>query len=175
MHEKSNKSPNLPSGYESSESLNRDVRIDGDTLPWLSEPYNVSLSRCTLQTGETFLIASVIGTNPKLIEAANGMNEGQQRNTDNMLYSRIPTFLSQGYSPAVETMPDPITNFPIGVMRNKGGQRVYFARIRLGVPEEDISGPTIIKLAVCDKNKQAKVMSALSGMSTRQMNQKLTK
>lgn len=122
-----------------------------------------------------FLLASAVGTSDKLIEAANGMTKQQRENADNMFYSRIPEVVCRGYSPNVETLPSPVTKFSIHVMRNKGGQRVYFARVMLGIPEEQVTGPTILRLAVCDKNKQALVMSVLSGFSDRQKQRKLSK
>jgi hypothetical protein len=165
----------MPSGYETSYGLRETTVVDANVLPWLTEPRELSVSMCTMQSGEAFLLASAVGTSPKLVDAANGMTERQQRNTDNMFYSRVPEVVSRGYSPNVETMPSPATDFPIYVMRNPGGQRVYFARIALGIAEEKDTGPTIVRLAVCDKNTQGKVMSVLSGMSDRGNRRRLSK
>jgi hypothetical protein len=167
--------PNMPSGYEDSVSLEQTVLVDGNILPWLNRPYDLKVAECTLQSGEKFLLSSAVGTSPKLVEAAHAMTDSQLKITDNMFYSRIPTVISQGYSPSVETMPSTSTDFPIGVMRNKGGQRVYFARVNLGIPQEQAYGPTIVRLGVCDKNKQENVMSVLSGSSYRQMRRKMSK
>lgn len=167
--------PKIPSGYEASEVIDQKVVIGDHTLPWLSQPYELTISECTLQGGKKFFLASAIGSSPKLVEAARGMTEGQRRNTDNMFYSRIPAIVGQGYSPSVESLPSPVTEFPIYVMRNNGGQRVYFARVHLGLAEERSTGPAILRLAACDKNKQALVISVLSGLSDRQRHEKLSK
>lgn len=166
----------LPSGYEASESLDQIVKIDNTTLPWLKEPFEMTVSKCRLDSGREFLIASAIGTHSNLIEAAQGMNDGQRKATDNMFYSRLPEIILNQYSPNVETLENPITKFPIFVMRNKSGQRVYFARIQLDdLAEQQQLGPTNVRLAVCDKNKQKKALSVLSGMGSRQMHYKLSK
>lgn len=164
-----------PSGYESSHGLQERATVDSNTLPWLDQPQELAVSQCTLQSGETFLLASAVGTSPKLVEAANGMTDKQRHNTDNMFYSRIPSIVSKGYSPSIEIMPSPVTDFPIHVMRNKGGQRVYFTRVNLGLPEEQASGPTIVRLAVCDKNKQSVVVSVLSSASDKTRRWKMSK
>jgi hypothetical protein len=167
--------PNMPSGYENSHSLEQTVSVDDGVLPWLKGPYDLKITECTLQSGEIFLLSSAVGTSPKLVEAAQAMTDSQLKITDNMFYSRIPTVVSQRYSPSVETMPSTATEFPISVMRNKGGQRVYFARINLGLPQEQNYGPTIVRLGVCNKNKQGAVMSVLSGSSDRQNRRKMSK
>jgi hypothetical protein len=175
MAEQLIQTPKMPSGYEASQGLQEKAIIDKDILPWLADPRELAVSECTLQSGKTFLLASAIGTNPKLIEAAKSMTSGQRQNTDNMFYSRIPAIVSNGYSPNIESMPSPVTDFPILVMRNNGGQRVYFARVNLGLSKEQTDSPTILRLAVCDKNRQSVVISVLSGLSDRQSHRKLSK
>lgn len=175
MAEQITQTINTPSGYESSHGLQERATVDGNTLPWLDRPQELSVSQCTLQSGETFLLASAVGTSPRLVEAANAMTDSQRQNVDNMFYSRIPTVVSKGYSPSVGSIPTPVTDFPIHVMRNKGGQRVYFARVNLGLKEEQTSGPTVVRLAVCDKNKQGVVMSVLSTANDRQNRRKMSK
>jgi hypothetical protein len=171
MTEQAPQSPRMPSGYESSLTLPEQVFVDQDILPWVEEPFPLTISEFTLQGGESFKMASAIGSHQKLIEAAKAMTEGQRRNTDNMFYSRIPIVVSQGYSPNVETMQNPTTDFPIFVMRNNGGQRVYFGRTNLNVGGRE-SEPVIIRLAACDKNKQALVMPVLSAEGYRQKQRK---
>jgi hypothetical protein len=158
-----------PSGYEQSFSLVDPVNITRDVLPWLEngDSYTLYISRCVIQGGKEFLLASAIGSNPTLIEAANGMTEKQKQHTDNMFYSRLPELINNGYSPNIETMASTTTGQPIYVMRNRSGQRIYFSRSYLGVDEEIELGPTILRLAVCDKNKQDCVMKVLSSLSIR--------
>ncbi len=175
MTEQAFHTPKMPSGYESSMLLEAKAMVDERTLPWLKEPVELSVSECQLQGGDRFLVASAVGTHPKLVEAADAMTEGQKQNTDNMFYSRIPEVISKGFSPSVETMPKPSIDFPIHVMRNNGGQRVYFARIGLGLEQEQNLGPVVVRLSVCDKNKQGLVMKVLSGFKSGQIQRKLSK
>lgn len=165
--------PNLPSGYISAEQLQANAFVDQRALPWLDEPYGLSIANCGIEGGKTFLVASAIGSHPRLIAAAEGMTDKQRHITDNMFYARIASYIESGYASNVETLPKAVTTFPIHVMRNNGGQRVYF-----GVPRLDIAGddvPVVLRLAVCDKNKQSEVMKVLSASSPREIRQKTTK
>ena len=151
----------LPSGYRSIEQLPNASYVTPDQLPWLARPQELSTVRCTLQGGETFLLASAVGTHPDLVKAANSMTSQQGKNTNNMLYSRLAGFVSNGYSsPQVsscDTMP-----IPTFVLRNNGGQRVYFAMLSSPDSEERL----FIKLAVCDKNHQQNVMDVIDTKKT---------
>lgn len=148
---------NLPSGYQSVEQLSEPSRLTPDQLPWLDGPTEISTVRCTLQGGETFLFASAVGTHPDLVAAANKMTSQQDKNTNNMLYSRLAGFVSNGYtSPQVsscDTMP-----IPSFVLRNNGGQRVYFSMITSANSTDRL----FIKLAACDKNNQQKVINVIN-------------
>ena len=138
----------VPSGYDSSEYLVSDLSVDASVLPWLdsNERFQIHVSKMDVTGSKPFLIASVIGSNKHLIQAASGMSDHQS---------------------------EAITAFPIKVMRNKSGQRVYFARVNLGLPVEDQYGPTILRLAACDKNHQMTVMKVLSGSSGNQIRNKM--
>lgn len=151
--------PELPSGYTEARSLEVPLKISPEQFPWLDKPQDLQLARCTLQDGESFYLASAIGTHPKLVESAEGMNPHQKRNTDNMFYSRVPEVVKQGFSHHAETMPEPTTAFAIFVLRNRGGQRVYFARPTLELPQGMEKLPLIIRLGACDKNQQGKTLS----------------
>jgi hypothetical protein len=174
MSEQILQTPKMPSGYESSMTLPEQALIDQEVLPWLDGPVPITVGEFRLQTGEEFKLASVIGTHPKLVEAAEGMTENQKRHTDSMFYARIPTVVSQGYSPNVETLPQPATDFPIYVMRNNAGQRVYFARTRIDLDKGEVE-PVVLRLAACDKNRQSLVMDVLSAASSRQRQRKMSK
>lgn len=165
----------LPSGYESTQSLEHPLTIGPDVLPWLKEPYHLAVAECTLSSGETFYLASAIGSHPKLIQAAEAMTDDQRVNTDNMLYSRLPNLLSDGYHPHIEAYPSPATSFPIKTMRNNGGQRVYFSRLTHSQGPGDEPKPLILRLAACDKNKQGLIFSVLGNKSDRQMRRKTSK
>ncbi len=166
MSEFNRGSYNLPSGYAGTKQLDKSVVLGKDILPWLSGPdYKVTVVDCSLQSGRHFLIASAVGSHPSLIEAATSLDKVQNNSVNNMFYSRIPEIIEKGYSPSVDSIPSPVTTYDLKVMRNPAGQRVYFARLLIGASLENQYGPTIVRLAVCDKNKQAKVMKVLSDMS----------
>jgi hypothetical protein len=165
----------VPSGYESSESLDRIIAVGGDVLPWLdqNEKFNLHISKLDLTGVGSFLVASAIGSNRNLVSAASGLTEHQSNIVNNMFYSRLAGFISNGQSASVETFEDAVTPFPIKVMRNNGGQRVYFARVALGIPEEDEYGATVLRLAVCDKNEQLTVMKILSSGTNASIRKKM--
>ncbi len=161
-------SPTLPSGYESSHLTDERLQVSPAMMPWLKEPISLNLAECRLTSGETFYLASAIGTHPRLIEAAEGMTDSQKKITDNMFYSRLPRVIIESYSPSVETYPNPSTSFPIKVMRNKGGQRVYFGKTEYRSSVDDSPKPLIIRLSACDKNKQGLIYAVISNATPRQ-------
>ena len=163
----------LPSGYIESEALDHSLILDTNTLPWLRESETeIALSRCTLQGGETFLLGSVINTHPYLVEAASAMTPQQSQNCNNMFYSRAAGFVQNGlHSNNVSTMAEASTPFSTHVMRNNGGQRVYFGVLR----DTETNEPILLKLGVCDKNKQAKVARVLSSLSSRSQSRRSAK
>ncbi len=116
---------------------------------------------CEAQGGVSFYLASAIGTHPKLIRAANRLNSHQQANVDNMMYSRLPPFVQNHCSSLVEIVHNASTPFPIHVMRNQGGQRVYFSGVNLPTSEGGTVS-TILRLGVCDKSDQELVSSLLA-------------
>lgn len=178
MSEVLRETPNLPSGYRSVEQLPQPARIDGTVLPWLRDVYDLSLAHCELDNGASFLLASAVGTHPDLVKAAEAMNDHEQRSTNNMFYSRLASFVDSGHSPQVETLPEPSTPFPVRVMRNKSGQRVYFAVPRLVVPStverpQPSEEPVVIRLGACDKNKQKLVVPVLTKIDKNMVKRKL--
>lgn len=159
----------LPSGYVRAELMPFQAVVDGTVLPWLGDKQRqFSVAECEVQGGVTFLLASAISTHAKLTEAANRLNVKQQGNVDNMMYSRLPPFIEHHRSPLVDIMENPITPFPVYVMKNQGGQRVYFAKTNL--PTTDGTARNIVvRLGVCDKSDQELVCSVLGGTKS-QMN-----
>lgn len=136
------------------------VALDSEVLPWLDGPVELTSALITMKDRECppFLVASAIGTSDQLTHAAEAMTPNQRVNTDNMFWSRVGNFVRDGYHPKVETMPKSSTEDPIHIMRNNGGQRVYFM-----LRTTDKGMPTIIRLAACDKNRQKFAMKVLSG------------
>lgn len=150
----------LPSGYSSVEQLPQKSLVSPEQLPWLDSPVELSTVRCTLQGGETFLFASAVGTHADLIAAASKMTTQQDKNTNNMLYSRLAGFVSDGFSsPLVSAF----NSLPGGLaMSNRGGQRVYLTMAsRPDSPER-----LFIKVAACDKNNQGKVINVIDRVSS---------
>jgi hypothetical protein len=165
--------PDLPSGYNRVEQYPVTAQVDSETLPWLQEPTDLTLARCTLDSGESFLMANVVGTNDRLIQAAKGLSEQQTKNVNNMFYSRLPQYVSEGHSPAVDTMVDVVTPFPIKVMRNNGGQRVYFGVTQLQLADGD-TRPVLLRIGACDKNKQALVIKTIANGSAKKIRAKMS-
>lgn len=140
-------------------------------LPWLSEPVELGAVLVTMrdETCPKFIVASAIGTNRRLTSAAEGMTDRQRENTDNMFWSRVSTFVRDGFHSRVETMPDPVTERPMHVMRNSGGQRVYF-----NIRRAEDGTPIVTRLGVCDKNRQSPVLKVLSSASDKAHHAKMS-
>ncbi len=167
--------PGLPSGYEMSRSLPEPLTVGQDSLPWLKEPAALQVAECKVQGGESFYLASAIGTSDKLTKAAEGLTEDQRRITDNMFYSRLQGFLDKDPNARVEQYPNAETPFPIFVFKNKGGQRVYFGSTTFQPEGVTESKQLIIRLAVCDKNRQGLVFPVLGTKSDGQMRRSTSK
>lgn len=168
LTQETNTAPPKQFAHESiaaSEMAAKPVVLGTEDLPWLNEPVELTAAAVTMkdETCPPFLVASALGTSDRLVDAAQGMTEGQRENTDNMFWSRIGNFVKDGYHPRIETMPKPSTEEPIHVMRNNGGQRVYFT-----FRKTDEGMPVVVRLAVCDKNKQKQVMKMLSGATDKE-------
>jgi hypothetical protein len=168
-------SDNLPSGYLAAEQLPEHLTVDTELLPWLREPHELTVAKCDIDGGTSFYLASVVGSHRRLIAAAEGMTDDQKQITDNMFYSRIAGFVQNGHAPNVDTLPKPATDFPIHVMRNKGGQRAYFGIPLLPLKPGEQPVPVVLRLGVCDKNKQGEVMKVLTDASKREQMRKKSK
>lgn len=173
MHEKRNSEPNLPSGYQRVEQLDTPSLLTPDHLPWLQTDQEFSTVRCTLTSGKSFLLASAVGTHKDLISAAANMNDHQDRNTNNMFYSRVAGFVENNYTPSaqVNTITD-TSGIPTYCLRNAGGQRAYFGVVK--APHSD--DRLIVKIAMCDKEHQGKVMRVIAdSQSAKKSRHKATK
>lgn len=159
-----NGAAHLPSGYSRVEQLETTSQITERELPWLSQGVQLSTVRCTLNSGNTFLLASAVSTHRALVEAADRMNAQQDRNTNNMFYSRIAGFVENNFTPSaqVNTFPE-MTGLPTFCLRNEGGQRVYFSVLSNPQTSERL----IIKLAACDKENQHRVLKVIDTKSSR--------
>jgi hypothetical protein len=164
--------PNIPSGYTEVTRHSEQLVLGPESIPWLDEPAKFDMVLCKLQGGSEFLLASALKTHDELMDNAEAMTEQQSESSNNMFYSRVAGYIQNGNnSPLVETFPNPATSFPIKVLRNKSGQRVYF-----GVMKDEASDRTIVlKLGACDKNKQDNVTGVLTSSSRRTHRKKSTK
>jgi hypothetical protein len=166
---------NLPSGYKSAEWLPKPIKLDENVLPWLKSPLEISVSRCELDSGTSFYVASAISSHDDLVEAAKAMTKKQKHITDNMFYSRLAGYVENHASGNVETFPRPSTPFAIHVMRNNGGQRVYFGEPKLKVPGEEEPVSVFLRLATCDKNGQGDIFKVLTGASQASIRRRTSK
>ena len=170
--EKIQNTPELPSGYLHTESVVTPLVITSAEMPWLDSPTAINLVKCTLQGGKEFLLGSAIHTDPKLVGAARSMTDQQSTNCNNMFYSRVAGFVEGGLtSPSVDTFPNSATSFPLRVLRNNGGQRVYFGVMR----DEQLGLPIIVRIAACDKKMQAQVASLFHSMGAGYQRNRTTK
>lgn len=166
----------LPPGVQSSELYRDHFELDSTTLPWLHEPYDVSIVRCVVSDDTNYLLASAVGSHRKLEEAANGLTPHQSGVVNNMFYSRLAAFAQHGNAVStIDTLPNPATPFPIRVMRNQGGQRAYFGVPLLPVGESGALLPVVLRLGVCDKNKQTLVMPVLADVTSGALRAKISK
>lgn len=162
----------LPSGYLKTEMVSEPLVLTGAEMPWLNEDMNFGLTKCTLQSGKEFLLGSALRTHKDLASAAESMTEQQQANCNNMFYSRVAGLIDGNMtSNSVESFPGAATSFPIRVLRNKGGQRVYF-----GMMNDNATGlPIVLRLGACDKNKQAQVTGVFNSKGERYHRTRTTK
>lgn len=144
------------------------VPIDSTVLPWVADgEYSTSLSRVVVQDGTEFLLGSVVDSHKQLLRAAEGMSDHQRQIADNMFYSRIAAFIGNGHSRNVEAVNNAVTESPIYAMRNNGGQRVYFVMTNLALDSSkpDQTSSVVLRVAVCDKNRQAVALKLLTSNS----------
>jgi hypothetical protein len=152
----------LPSGYLKTEAIRQPFVLTEADMPWLKEDTAFGLTKCTLQSGKEFLLGSALRTHKDLVSAAEAMTEQQQSNCNNMFYSRVAGMVDGNMNAQnTDSFPNPATTFPIRVLRNKGGQRVYFGMLR----DQATDMPIVLRLAACDKNKQAQVTRVLNEQS----------
>lgn len=150
---------NLPSGIKEAKKSGIFAEIDQNTLPWLDQKTKTELTLVTLASGEKFYLGSAI-RGKALTDAASSLNPHYQNLTDSLLYAHLPEFVINEYSPTVKQVANGRTDKPTYYCGNKGGQRVYFVR------QPNINNsPCIIRVAVCDKNKQEDVLSVLTTKS----------
>lgn len=131
------------------------ITINQSDIPWLETPAH-KVELVTMRHGSVeFLFGSAIQSK-RLLEAAKQLDEHRSEICNNLLYSRLPQY-AEGFHPKVTTLKNTVTRQPIFEIGNNGGQRVFF--MRFGKIE---SRPVIVKVAVCDKATEDKVLSVLT-------------
>ncbi len=163
----------MPPGIVSSEMLPGRFALPEGTLPWVDGPYELTLARCDAGDGTSYLLGSAVGSHRNLESAAEAMTEKQSRNANNMFTSRLATFIRDGQAPNVDLLPKPVTDFNIHVMRNNGGQRVFFGITEVTVAEGSPPEPVVLRLGACDMNKQGQVIRVLTRASANEQRSKL--
>src|SRR3990167_10127313 len=140
------------------------IRINQNDIPWLETPtHRVEL--VTMRHGSVeFLFGSAIQSK-RLLEAARQLDGHRSDICNNLLYSHLPAY-AEGFHPRISTVTNVRTRQPIFEIGNKGGQRVFF--MRFGRIE---GRPVIVKVAVCDKARENKVLSQITTESKKYIKQ----
>ena len=140
------------------------ITVRKDDIPWLETPeYKVAL--VTMRHGSVeFLFGSAIQSKP-LLDAARQLDGHRSEICNNLLYSHLPAY-AEGFHPRISTVTNVRTRQPIFEIGNKGGQRVFF--MRFGRIE---GRPVIVKVAVCDKARENRVLSQITTESKKSIKQ----
>lgn len=156
------KAQGLPSGFEKVRRSEQSLIVSQKDFPWLAqESRSISLVEITLAGSDNqrfFYGSAILGK--ELTEAADQLDKHRSKIANNLLYSHLPEFIRSGSHPYIKLVHDPVTERPIYNVYNKGGQRVYFMRF------DKLQGiPVIIRVAVCDKDRQAQVLGVFTTQS----------
>lgn len=152
----------LASGFQEQgvEHIKERLHVTRKDIPWLpkgTEEEDINLVRVPLVGGGEFYFGNFIREDRLLRAAhaldANGQNKSQICN--NILYSRLPTFIREGSHPGVRPVDERKTRWAMYEAGNRDGERVFFFRTRLDKLQDT---SVIIRIAVCDKSMEAKVV-----------------
>lgn len=156
------RAPGLPSSFQEVRKSEQSLAVSQKDLPWLEqESHSIPLVEITLAGSDRqrfFYGSAILGK--ALVEAAKQLDKHRSGITNNLLYSHLPEFIRSNNHPYIKLVHDPATERPIYNVYNKGGQRVYFMRF------DKLQGiPVIIRVAVCDKDRQAQVLGMITTRS----------
>lgn len=158
----------LPSGFKEVRMSELSLSLASSDLPWLGQAsLQRPLAEITLagNDGQKFLYGSAI-LGKDLVGAADQLDKHRSGITNNLFYSHLPEFIKSGTHPYIKMVHDASTERPIYNIYNKGGQRVYFMRF------DKLQGmPVILRVAVCDKDRQAQVLGVLTTQSYKAIKQ----
>src|SRR3989344_2017201 len=142
----------------------KSITIRKEDIPWLETPAH-KVELVTMRHGSVeFLFGSAIQSK-RLREAARQLDGHRSDICNNLLYSHLPQY-SEGFHPKVTPVKNSVTRQPMFEIGNKGGQRVFF--MRFGKIE---GKPVIVKIAVCDKARENKVLSQITTESRKSIKQ----
>lgn len=162
-----NTETSLPSAFKEVKRTEQAYKMTQGEIPWLEhETEMIHLAKVTLSGSEntSFFFGNMLRTKP-IIDAANQLDEHRTRIANNILYAHLPEFL-RGQFNNITKMDHVRTNRPVYYIGNKSGQRVYFMRF-----DNLDSIPVIIRIAVCDKARQDKVISVIGYKSQKYIKQ----
>lgn len=146
----------IPQIFEKTSEGPRKTIYRGD-IPWLpGESEIIKLKKVDFQGHRSCYVASAV-RGRKLTDAASSLNRKKSDIANRLFYGCLPDFISNGYNAHVKRTDKQKTTQPIFYTGNPDGQRVYFMRL------DNLNGiPVILKIAACDKTKQADVMSVIA-------------
>lgn len=168
MEEAAVMEPPVPSGFEKVENPKQSLAVGREDIPWLDrDSAQIPLSQVTLRgDGQKFFYGDFI-CGKKLNRAAGQLDEHRRTIANNLFDSHIPDFIRYGHHPYIKSVSDRVTEKPIYNIHNKGGQRVYFMRF------DRLQGiPVVVRVAVCDKDRQGDVLSTLTAQSHKAIKQR---
>lgn len=163
----------LPSGFSEIRQAERQLHITQTDIPWLpkaKKEQDINLVHVRLVGGGEFYFGNTIRDDRLIIAAesldAGGLNRSQIANQ--MLYSRLPTFIRDGHHPGIRPVYNARTEWAMYEAGNGNGERVFFVRTRLD-KLQDI--PVIIRVAVCDKSMERVVLGVITTSSKKRIKQ----
>lgn len=136
----------------------KSLELTRGELPWLPEKEQINLVLVRAGgDGKEFLYGSAIRGHA-LRSAADQLDEHRSQLVNNLFYTHLPDFI-EGRSAHISVLTHERTPRKIYYVGNPGGQRGYFIRF------DNLEGkPVIIRVAVCDKSQQLKVLEVLTTM-----------
>lgn len=152
-------------GIRGVEKSYTEIAINKEDIPWMEDAsMTLALDRMTLATtkSEQFLYGDCVQVKDALRKAYGQLDVRGRRIVDSLLFTHLAKIVQDGDSSFALTLTDPVFKKKIQYFGNNGGQRVYFMRLN------SVFGlPVIIRIAACDKARQAQVLGVVSTLPRR--------
>ncbi len=145
------------SGYEL--VISTDQKYSPRGLNWLEPKTQVNLTEVLFDNGKECYLGSAIGKNKDLREIASKLTSTQSRKAQDAFYARLPEFVNNGYDRQV---------FTVDLPNTEDGQKIYYVKSSKDLRtyftmDKDAAGqPVIIRVAVCQKSQEWKVLKVLA-------------